>query len=270
MVAVTLAVLRESYRPILLDRRVKRLRKETGNPDLYSALPHPGSGVEAVKKSLSRPFFLLTTSPIVFLPAFGLAVIYGLMILMISTLAVVFQDRYGFSVGSSGLAYLGFGVGLIAGLIAFAFTSDRAYESLVARTGGAPKPEMRLAPITIGSPLACIGLIVYGWGIQEEVHWMLPLVGSAIFATAIIAFIMPVTTYLIEVFRQLAAGPVGASAVLRSVVGGVLPLCANSLYNQLGLGWGNTLLAFIALVFTPLPWLFYRNGEELRRRFPPK
>lgn len=267
---MTILVLRESYRPIVLERKVKRLRKETGNPHLYSAMPHPGSGIDAVKKSLFRPFLLLTTTPIVFLPAFGLAVVYGLMILMISTLATVFQLKYGFSIGSSGLAYLGFGIGLTLGLVAFAFTSDRTYKALTRRTGGTPNPEIRLAPITIGSPLTCIGLVMYGWGVEKGIHWMLSLVGTAIFALSVISFIMPVTTYLIEVFRQHAAGPVGASAVLRSLIGGLLPLCANSLYDRLGLGWGNTLLAFIALVFAPLPWLFYKNGEALRKKFPLK
>jgi hypothetical protein len=270
MMLTTLIVLRESFRPLVLERRVRQQRKETGNPDLYSSMPHPGSGVEAVKKSLTRPILLLTTSPVILIPSFGLAVVYGLMILMVSTLASVFQTQYEFSVGSSGLAYLGFGIGLMISLTIFAFTSDRAYKSLAEHTGGAPKPEIRLAPITIGAPFACIGLVMYGWGIEEKVHWIMPLVGTAIFAMAIISFIMPVTTYLIEVFKRDAAGPVGASAVLRSIAGGLLPLCANSLYGRLGLGWANTLLAFIALVFAPLPWLFYKNGEALRKRFPLK
>ena len=99
---------------------------------------------------------------------------------------------------------------------------------------------------------------------------MLPITGAAIYGASMIAFIMPVTTYLIEVFRQFAASAVGANAFLRSLVGGLLPLCASRLYARLGLGWGNTLLAFIILVFTPLPILFYKNGEKLRSKFPIK
>lgn len=265
MMVSTVFIIRESYRPLILERKVRRLRKETGNKDLVSAIPHPGSGVQAVRRSLIRPLLLLTMSPIVLLPSLGLAVVFGMMFLMISTMAVVFQLQYGFSLGSSGLTYLGLGVGLLVGLVFFAVTSDRAYKSIAAH--GTPKPEIRLSPITIGAPLACVGLIVYGWGIEKGVHWMLPIVGTAIFAMAVISFIMPVTTYLIEVFRQNAAGPVGASAVLRALVGSVLPLCAGRLYDRLGLGWGNTLLAFIALIFAPLPWLFYKNGERLRTKF---
>lgn len=35
-------------------------------------------------------------------------------------------------------------------------------------------------------------------------------------------------------------------------------------YNTLGLGWGNSLLAFIALAMCPIPLLFYCYGEKLR------
>jgi len=36
------------------------------------------------------------------------------------------------------------------------------------------------------------------------------------------------------------------------------------MYNGLGQGWGNSLLAFIALAMVPIPWAFYYYGEKLR------
>lgn len=77
---------------------------------------------------------------------------------------------------------------------------------------------------------------------------------------------MPVTTCSIGAFHTEATGPVGASAVLRCLVGGLPPLCASNLYNGLGYGWGNTLLAFIAVAFMPFPYLFYRHGDKLREK----
>jgi MFS family permease len=265
---VSLLFIRESYRPLLLARKLKRLQMERPDAILVSAIPYSHSGAQAVQRSLVRPIKLLIFSPIVLLPSFGLALIFGLLVLMISTMTIVFQRQYNFSTGSAGLAYLGFGVGLILANFVFAFTSDRTYKTLA--KFGTPKPEIRLAPITLGAPLACFGLLIYGWGAEKKVHWMLPITGAAIYGASMIAFIMPVTTYLIEVFRQFAASAVGANAFLRSLVGGLLPLCAGRLYARLGLGWGNTLLAFIILVFTPLPILFYKNGEKLRSKFPIK
>jgi hypothetical protein len=39
------------------------------------------------------------------------------------------------------------------------------------------------------------------------------------------------------------------------------------MYERLGLGWGNSILGFIALVFIPVPWLFFKYGEMLRTRY---
>ena len=58
-----------------------------------------------------------------------------------------------------------------------------------------------------------------------------------------------------------------ASTVLRCIFGAVLPLAGGSMYDKLGLGWGNSLLAFIALAFMPVPVLFYRHGEYIRKKF---
>jgi hypothetical protein len=38
------------------------------------------------------------------------------------------------------------------------------------------------------------------------------------------------------------------------------------MYQKLGVGWMFSLLAFIALAFVPVPWVFYRYGEKWRAR----
>ncbi|KAL9580008.1 MAG: hypothetical protein Q9212_004751 [Teloschistes hypoglaucus] len=80
----------------------------------------------------------------------------------------------------------------------------------------------------------------------------------------------PLSTYLIDAFTNYAASALAAATVLRSVLGAVLPLAGPKMYESLGLGWGNSLLAFIALAFGVMPWAFYRYGERLRTRFLPR
>lgn len=75
---------------------------------------------------------------------------------------------------------------------------------------------------------------------------------------------MPVQTYLVDAYTVHAASAVAAATVLRSLVGALLPLAGPKMYATLGLGWGNSLLAFIALALCPMPWVFYRYGERLR------
>lgn len=75
---------------------------------------------------------------------------------------------------------------------------------------------------------------------------------------------MTVSTYLVDAYTIYAASAMAANAVFRSLVGAVLPLAGGPMYKTLGLGWGNSLLGFIALALTPLPVIFYLYGERIR------
>jgi len=75
---------------------------------------------------------------------------------------------------------------------------------------------------------------------------------------------MTINTYLIDAFTIHAASAMAANTILRSIFGAVLPLCGLDMYNKLGLGWGNSLLAFIALAMVPIPFLFSTYGERIR------
>lgn len=73
---------------------------------------------------------------------------------------------------------------------------------------------------------------------------------------------------LIDIFTVYAASALAGNTLLRSIVGAVLPLCGLQMYEALGLGWGNSLLAFIAIGMLPVSLLILRYGEWLRMRFP--
>jgi hypothetical protein len=51
---------------------------------------------------------------------------------------------------------------------------------------------------------------------------------------------------------------------MRSLIGGLAPLFSHKLYLRLDVGWAFSLLAFIALAFAPVPWIFYQFGEKWR------
>lgn len=70
--------------------------------------------------------------------------------------------------------------------------------------------------------------------------------------------------YLVQAFGIHSASAIAASKVLQSIGGAVLPLAGQPMFDRLGLGWGNSVLAFLALAFVPLPWLFWKFGERLR------
>ncbi|KAL1975421.1 hypothetical protein VTN31DRAFT_3813 [Thermomyces dupontii] len=256
--------MRESYSSIILQRKVERLRKETGNQNLRSALDTGRTPQDLFRFSIVRPLKMLFLSPIVFLLSVYVGVIYGYLYLLFTTIPTVFQIQYGFSSGSVGLAYLGIGVGSLLGLMVIGSTSDRLVKQLTAKNGGTPKPEYRLPLMIIGGLFIPVALFWYGWSADQELHWIMPIIGTALLGIGNLIIFMATSTYLIDAFTVYSASVMAANTVFRSLAGAVLPLAGGRMYADLGLGWGNSLLAFIALAMIPLPFLFWRCGERIR------
>jgi multidrug resistance protein len=264
---VTFIFLRETYAPKILADKAARLRKETGNPKLRSKLASPLPAREVFIRAMSRPFKMLFTSPIVLFMSLHMALAYGYLYLLFTTFPTVFEGQYGFSAATVGLAYLGIGCGSLFGLLIIGLVSDRILASLSAKTG-VMKPEYRLPPMAWGSPLIPMGLFWYGWSADKNVHWIVPIIGTSLVGMGLLATFMPVNTYMVDAFQKYAASALAATTVLRSVFGACLPLAGPKMYDSLGLGWGNSLLGFVALLFLPVPFIFQKYGERLRTKFP--
>jgi MFS family permease len=204
-------------------------------------------------------------SAVVFMMSLYTAATYGILYLLFTTFTFVFKDIYGFSASKSGLAFLGSGVGTLTGLLVVGIASDRNLKK-VAAAGRMIKPEDRL-PLKLTLPASLclpIGLLIYGWTADKRVHWMGPQIGNAIIGFGMMSIVMCIQTYLVDAFTSRAASAIAANAVLRSLLGALLPLCGLQLYDALGLGWGNSLLALLTLVLAPVPWCFGHYGERLR------
>lgn len=113
-----------------------------------------------------------------------------------------------------------------------------------------------------------LGIFVYGWGVEKHIHWAVPQVGTAMTGFGYILIFTAVQTYLIDTFEDHSASVNGANAALRGLAGALIPLSGLDLYKTLGWGWGNSLLAFIALALAPLLWFLAVYGEKIRRTQP--
>ncbi|XTI96167.1 MFS general substrate transporter [Cenococcum geophilum] len=242
--------LRETYAPVLLERKAKRLRKETSNPELQSKLASDLTEKQLFAHSILRPTKMLLRSPIVSMMCVYTAVTYGLLYILFTTFTFVFE---------------GVGVGTIVGLLFVGIFSDGTLRKVIA-SGKATRPEDRLALfITVPSALSIpAGPFIYGWSTGKHVHWIVPEIGTAVVGFGMISLVMCIQTYLADAFTIHAASATAANAVPRSLLGALLPLCGLDMYNSLGLGWGNSLLAFIALGLAPVPWSFRFYGECIR------
>jgi hypothetical protein len=249
----------------ILKSKAARLRKETGNPNLRAAGDKQTPVKHLVLHAMVRPMKFLFTSPIVALIALYIAFNFGVTMLLFATFPTVYEETYHWRVSFSGLAYIGVGIGCAIGVVTFAKFSDR----LLKAKGGNYRAERRLIMMMFVSPMFPIGLFVYGWATEYRVQWVVPIIGTAICGPGAVIINSSSQTYIIDIFGpQAAASALAAITLLRNLTGAFLPLAAPSLYANLGLGWGNSLLAFITIAFIPVPILFYLHGEYLRERFP--
>ncbi|KAJ5558176.1 hypothetical protein N7535_008392 [Penicillium sp. DV-2018c] len=259
----SILTIRESYAPTLLARKTKKLQKETGNMNLRSALDTGRTPKDLFLFSIVRPTKMLFFSPIVFLLSLYVGVIYGYLYLLFTTITVVFEQEYGFSEGVVGLSYLGIGIGSFVGLAMLGATSDKLIVYLSAKSGE-KKPEYRLPPLIPGSLFIPASLFMYGWSAYYRVHWIVPIIGTSLLGVGMMISFMAVSTYLVDAFTVYAASAMAANTVFRSLAGALLPLAGPKMYETLGLGWGNSLLGFIALALCALPVIFWVYGERIR------
>ncbi|KAM0541954.1 hypothetical protein ACHAPJ_013016 [Fusarium lateritium] len=265
----SVAILRESHEPTLLRRRL-RLAATSNEIDLSNdSEATPVTTKSKMLNAISRPCRMLVYSPIVLVVSLCTAVNYGFIYIIFTTMSQTFMDKYGISNNDVGLTYLSFGLGNIIGNVAIGFFSDKLLKALAGRSGRT-KPEHRLPPLVPGSIIVPIGLFIYGWTLYFNVHFMVPLLGLFIVGFGTILIFIPVSTYLVDAYVEAAASANAANTVLRSIGGGLLPLCGAGLYERVGDGWGNSVLAFVGLAFIPAIWMLCLYGERLRLRFPVK
>ncbi|KAK5464808.1 hypothetical protein LTS15_001371 [Exophiala xenobiotica] len=216
----------------------------------------------AIAKAFVRPTKMFFMSPVVFVFVVYISIIYGYLYLLFTTITEIYESVYHFSTGLAGLSYLGIGVGMFIGLGLFGATSDKRIQKKKAK--GDVSPEIRLEGLIPAAVCIPIGLFWYGWSAEKQIHWVMPIIGTGWVGLGLLGIFLAVQTYLVDCYPLYAASVTAANTVVRSLVGAFLPLAGRPLYSSLGLGWGNSVLAFIALAMVPLPFVFMRFGARLR------
>ena len=244
----------------ILYRRTRRLRKLTGNDKLISE-PELASanmtGKDIAMIALVRPFTLNFTEPMVFLLNLYIALIYGLLYVWFESFVIVFIDIYHFNLGEEGLAYLGILIGAIVTLPPFFWYLHRYLEPKF-NENGELKPEERLVAAMFGAFCIPICLFWFGWSARASVHWIVPIIGSGLFATGSILLFNSVLNYLPDAYPEYAASVLAGNDLFRSSFGAGFPLFANAMYQKLGVDWASSLLGFLSIAFIPIPFVLYK------------
>lgn len=69
--------------------------------------------------------------------------------------------------------------------------------------------------------------------------------------------------YLIDEYASYASSANAASSLTRQMMGAALPFAVTPMFRALGVDWAESLLGFVAAIFSLIPFGFWVYGERL-------
>lgn len=139
---------------------------------------------ESFFKILMRPLGLICLPPVLW-SALVESVTIGFVVAVTSNVDTAFEATYGFESWQVGLCFISACIGSLLGIPAGGHLGDLVADYFTRRNGGIREPEMRLPamiPSLISAPLA---LILYGVGIEKQLHWICPTIGLGLCRSSI-------------------------------------------------------------------------------------
>ncbi|KAL1301856.1 hypothetical protein AAFC00_006041 [Neodothiora populina] len=220
---------------------------------------------EGMKMTFVRPFTLTLTEPIVFFLNLYIALVYAVLYCWLESIPIAFTEVHGFSLGITGLCYLGIAVGAVITVPPYCiynyyFVEHRFNDKLEL------KPEIRLESALVGCFCLPICLFFFGWTAKENIHYIVPIIATAFFSIGAFLSFSSVLNYLGDAYPDYIASIYAGNDLFRSAFGAGFPLFANQMFTTLGLDWGNSLLGFISIIFIPIIYWLWWKGESIRKR----
>lgn len=259
----------ETRHSILLNKRAKAARKSTGKAaiDVPDDAKRRGPK-ELFKVALTRPFRFLFTEAIVVFASLYNGYLYGLSFLFNDAFSLVFGPQgHGFDTIGVGLSFLGIAVGISIG----PFTNlwqERYYQRKLREMGGKSIPENRVQMGKIAAIIFPLSLFWFAWTTYTSVHFIVPIIASAFWGWSFYTLILMTYTYTEDSYRVYSASALAGIGLVRNLAGGGFPLFARQMFINEGYQWAGTILAFLAVVLVPIPFVLARYGRALRLRSP--
>jgi hypothetical protein len=238
---------------------------------------------ESLWKLFVRPVVLLAL-PSVLWATLVMAGTIGFLVAITSNFAPAFQQAYNFQPWQSGLCFIAALIGAFIGIFIGGNLSDWIADRQTLRNGGIREPEMRLPAISISIITAPLALVLYGVGINNQLHWICPTIGLALsqIPTMQSSFV-PVANmrsvnfsivqatnislvYVIDSYRPVAGELVVTQMAFKSAFGFLLSFYTNPWVQQSGYSNAYGAMAGISgsllLLFVP----FYIFGRTIRAK----
>ncbi|KAH7097694.1 MFS general substrate transporter [Auriculariales sp. MPI-PUGE-AT-0066] len=260
----------ESSTPVLRKWKAIRLRGTTKDERYFAPLERSGKSVRAaVWASCTVPFRILMHETMALLLDIWSALVLGVLYLTFQAFPYIFASAppigHGFSVQLTGLTFLGLGVGMVLALATQPFWIA-LHARKVKEYNGQPPPEVRLYIGMAGAVLFPLGLFWLAFTTYTSVHPLVPIFAGIPIGMGTIYIFTTSFTFLVTAYRPYAASAMAGNSFVRSAFAAAFPLFAGPMYRALGSVGATALLAGLATLMSPIPFIFYRIGPRLRAR----
>ncbi|KAJ5355401.1 uncharacterized protein N7496_012613 [Penicillium cataractarum] len=227
------------------------------------------SSLRNLTASATRPMILFCTEPVLFVSTLWSAFTIGTLFLFTQSVEQVFMEIYDWSVTQTGFVQCAIVIGECIGW-SLNFLSRKLYLTSTSRNTevpGAPIPEARLYMAVFGGVFGISGgMFTYAWTSYPHIPWIAPAISLTMVGAGSVLVVSGVTDYVVDAYSHYAGSAMGAVATGENIFSAFLPLATFSMYNNLGLNWASTMLAFISLVLSLVPTLMFVWGKEVRAR----
>ncbi|KIW20797.1 hypothetical protein PV08_01375 [Exophiala spinifera] len=238
--------------------RSTRVRYKVAADESRSSLSH------MIYLSLTIPFKLMFTEPVVFFFSLWAAFAWALLYMTFSVIPLVFSTRHGFDTEQSGAVFGAIAAGSVVATVVSVFQeriARRHWPKLLTAS-----PESRLYFACLEAALLPVGLFWFGWTTFSSVHWISPVLALGCAQMGIFAIYLAVFNYLADVYHRYASSALAAQGFARNVFAAVFPLFTDQMFTRLGYPAASSLLGGIAALLTAVPWVLLFNGEKIRAR----
>ena len=137
---------------------------------------------ESIFKLFWRPVTLMLLPPVLW-ATLTLSIMVSAAVTVSANFATAFRITYNWSAWQSGLVWIANIIGALIGVGAGGWLSDKTADVLTKRNGGIREAEMRLPVITLSMISAPLSMVLYGVGIDQKLHCMVPTLAIGICKT---------------------------------------------------------------------------------------
>ncbi|KAF2703844.1 multidrug transporter [Pleomassaria siparia CBS 279.74] len=272
----------ETRSTIMMDRIAKRRRKaadEAGKPENVwgpnELTPwRERFSVHEILVTWVRPFRMFVTEPIVLVLSLLSGFSDALIFMFLQSYALVYK-QWNFNAVTIGLAFIPIGLGYVIAWLSFIPAIKRNIRVRHANPDDeTAQYESRLWWLLYTAPCLPIGLIGFAWtSTGPPIHWIGPMIFSAIIGIANYSIYMATIDYMICAYGPYSASATGGNGWSRDFLAGVLTLPATPFYQNIPnsssrnhLAYASTILFVISFALVAAVYIIYWKGPELRKR----